>query len=122
MGIHSSDKGIEVFRCTDLYAYECRTGLLVGFLDVLDVYQIISAISTEFDIEISDEDVENEYQQITIDYQVELEYAKSALPAEEIVHSLTMRRAVELLKNNAKVTYLDKAPEVNEEETAEDAE
>ena len=73
-------------------------------------------------VDISEEDIENEYQQITVDYQVELEYAKSALPAEEIVHSLTMRRALEVLKNNAKVTYLDKAPEVAEEESAEDAE
>lgn len=72
-------------------------------------------------IEISEEDIENEYQQITVDYQVELEYAKSALPAEEITRSLTMRRALEALKNAAKVTYLDKAPEVAEE-SAEDAE
>ena len=72
-------------------------------------------------IEISEEDIENEYQQITVDYQVELEYAKSALPAEEITRSLTMRRALEDLKNAAKVTYLDKAPEVAEE-SAEDAE
>ena len=72
-------------------------------------------------IEISEEDIENEYQQITVDYQVELEYAKSALPAEEITRSLTMRRALEVLKNSAKVTYLDKAPEVAEE-SAEDAE
>ena len=70
-------------------------------------------------IEISEEDIENEYQQITVDYQVELEYAKSALPAEEITRSLTMRRALETLKNSAKVTYLDKAPEVAEESAAD---
>jgi trigger factor len=73
-------------------------------------------------IEISDEDIEKEYQQIATDYSVELDYAKSALPTEEIVRSLTMRRALEVLKNSAKVTYLDKAPEVAEEESAEDAE
>ena len=73
-------------------------------------------------IEISEEDIENEYQQITTEYNVELDYAKSALPSEEIVRSLTMRRALEVLTTNAKVTYLDKAPEAAEEETAEDAE
>ena len=73
-------------------------------------------------IEISEEDIENEYQQISTEYNVELDYAKSALPAEEIVRSLTMRRALEVLTSNAKVTYLDKAPEVAEEEAAEDAE
>ena len=71
-------------------------------------------------IEISDKDVENEYQQICADYSVEIDYAKSALPTEEIVRSLTMRRAVEAVKSAAKITYLDKAPE--EPETSEDAE
>jgi trigger factor len=71
-------------------------------------------------IEISEEDIENEYQQIGTDYNVEIDYAKSALPSEEIVHSLTMRRAVEAVKSAAKITYLDKAPE--EPETSEDAE
>ena len=71
-------------------------------------------------IEISDEDIENEYQQICVDYNVELDYAKSALPSEEIVHSLTMRRAVEAVKSAAMITYLDKAPE--EPEASEDAE
>ncbi len=71
-------------------------------------------------IEISEEDIENEYQQICADYNVEIDYAKSALPSEEIVHTLTMRRAVEAVKSAAKITYLDKAPE--EPETSEDAE
>ena len=71
-------------------------------------------------IEISDEDIKNEYQQICTDYNVEIDYAKSALPSEEIVRSLTMRRAVEAVKSAAKITYLDKAPE--EPETSEDAE
>ncbi len=70
-------------------------------------------------IEISEEDIEAEYTQICTDYNVEIDYAKSALPAEEIIRSLTMRRAVALVKDAAKVTYLDKAPEA---ETAEDAE
>ena len=69
-------------------------------------------------IEISEEDIENEYKQISTDYNVEIDYAKSALPSEEIVRSLTLRRAVEAVKSTAKVTYLDKAPE----EPAEDAE
>lgn len=62
-------------------------------------------------IEISEEDIENEYKQISTDYNVEIDYAKSALPSEEIVRSLTLRRAVEAVKSTAKVTYLDKAPE-----------
>ena len=70
-------------------------------------------------IEISEEDIEAEYKQISTDYNVELDYAKSALPAEEIVHTLTMRRAIDAVKDTAKVTYLDKAPEEPAEEAAD---
>ena len=70
-------------------------------------------------IEISEEDIESEYKQISTDYNVELDYAKSALPAEEIVHTLTMRRAIDAVKDTAKVTYLDKAPEEPAEEAAD---
>jgi trigger factor len=70
-------------------------------------------------IEISEEDIEAEYKQISVDYNVELDYAKSALPAEEIVHTLTMRRAIDAVKDTAKVTYLDKAPEEPAEEAAD---
>ena len=70
-------------------------------------------------IEISEEDIEAEYKQISTDYNVELDYAKSALPAEEIVHTLTMRRAIDAVKDTAKVTYLDKAPEESAEEAAD---
>ena len=70
-------------------------------------------------IEISEEDIEAEYKQISTDYNVELDYAKSALPAEEIVHTLTMRRAIDAVKDTAKVTYLDKASEEPAEEAAD---
>ena len=70
-------------------------------------------------IEISEEDIEAEYKQISTDYNVELDYAKSALPAEEIVHTLTMRRAIDAVKDTAKVTYLDKAPEEPAKEAAD---
>lgn len=74
-------------------------------------------------IEISEEDIENEYNKISADYNVELDYAKSALPSDEIVHSLKLRRAIEAVKASAKVTYLDKAPEEEPSEAAaEDAE
>jgi trigger factor len=67
-------------------------------------------------IEISEEDIETEYNNICADYNVELDYAKSALPAEEIVYTLTERRAIEAVKSAAKITYLDKAPEEAEPE------
>ena len=37
VGAHASDEGVEVFAGCNLDAYERRTFLLVGLLDVLDV-------------------------------------------------------------------------------------
>ena len=71
-------------------------------------------------IEVSEEDIENEYQQISTTYSVTVEEAKNALPAEEIVYTVSTRRAIDAVKSAAKVTYLDKAPE--EAEPAADAE
>ena len=71
-------------------------------------------------IEVSEEDIENEYQQISATYSVTIEEAKNALPTEEIVYTVSTRRAIDAVKSAAKVTYLDKAPE--EAESAAEAE
>ncbi len=80
----------------------------------------ISRVKTELALEkvaelesivISAEDIEEEYKTICETYGVEMDYAKSALPEEEIVHSLTMRRAVEAVKASAVITYVDHEPE-----------
>lgn len=71
-------------------------------------------------IEVSAEDIENEYQEIAKNYSVEVEYAKANLPEEEIRHSMTVRRALDLVTGAAVVTYLDKAPETEETAEAED--
>lgn len=68
-------------------------------------------------VEVTDEEIENEYVSVAQAYSVELDYAKEALPADEIKHSLIMRKTLALVKEAAKVTYLDKAPEHDEDET-----
>ena len=73
-------------------------------------------------IEISPEDIEAEYSSIATAYNVELDYAKKALPEEEIVSTLKIRRAEELVKAAADVTYLDKYPEPEEDAKPDDAE
>ena len=62
-------------------------------------------------VEVSEDEINAEYETIAKAYSVELDYAKENLPAEEIKHTLVMRKTLALVKDAAKVTYLDKAPE-----------
>lgn len=67
-------------------------------------------------IEVSAEDIESEYASIASQYNVELDYAKKALPEEEVKNTITLRKAAEFVKAEAKITYLDKEPETATEE------
>ncbi len=62
-------------------------------------------------VEVSEDEINAEYETIAKVYSVEVDYAKENLPAEEIKHTLVMRKTLALVKDAAKVTYLDKAPE-----------
>ncbi len=62
-------------------------------------------------VEVSEDEINAEYETIAKAYSVELDYAKENLPAEEIKHTLIMRKTLALVKDAAVVTYLDKAPE-----------
>ncbi len=61
-------------------------------------------------VEITDEAIDAEYNTIASAYNVDVDYAKANLPAEEIRHSLTIRAALDAVKATAKVTYLESAP------------
>ena len=62
-------------------------------------------------IEISDEAVEDEYKKVAESYNVSIDYAKENLPAEDVKETLKIRRAMDIVKESAVVTYLDKYPE-----------
>ena len=62
-------------------------------------------------VEVSEDEINEEYNTIASAYSVELDYAKESIPADDIKHTLMMRKTLELVKDAAKVTYLDKAPE-----------
>lgn len=79
----------------------------------------LEKIASLENIEVSAEDIENEYQEIAKNYSVEVDYAKENLPEDEIKHSLTVRRALDLVTASAVVTYLDKAPEADDETSAD---
>ncbi len=71
----------------------------------------LEKIAETENIEISDEEVENEYKTVAESYNVSIDYAKENLPADDVKATLKIRRAMDIVKESAVVTYLDKYPE-----------
>ncbi len=67
-------------------------------------------------IEVTEETLEKEYADIAANYTVEIDYVKSVIAAEDLKHNLMIKKAHEFVKAEAKVTYIDKAPEPPVEE------
>ncbi|MEA5041615.1 MAG: trigger factor [Oscillibacter ruminantium] len=72
----------------------------------------LAAIIKEEKIEISDEDVENEYKTMAEKYSIELENVKKYLPAEQIKDQLSTRKAIDLVTESATAT----APKAEDDE------
>ena len=62
---------------------------------------VLEAIAKKENIEVTDEDVEKEYADIAESYKIEVEQVKAAIPAETIKGDLTVRKALEFVKENA---------------------
>ena len=62
---------------------------------------VVEAIAKKENIEVTDEDVEKEYADIAESYKMEVEQVKAAIPAETIKGDLTVRKALEFVKENA---------------------
>ncbi len=76
----------------------------------------LEKIAADTGIEITDEEIDKEYQSIATGYSVEVDYAKEQLPKEEIVSNLKLRRAAEAVKEAAVIEFTDKLPEPAKEE------
>lgn len=55
-------------------------------------------------LEVSEEDLENEYNKIAEAYKMEVEKVKEFIPADELKKDVAVNKAVELIKETAKVT------------------
>ena len=62
---------------------------------------VLEAIAKKENIEVTDEDVKKEYADIAESYKIEVEQVKAAIPAETIKGDLTVRKALEFVKENA---------------------
>ena len=81
---------------------------------------LLSQIIEEEKIEISDEELEEEYKNLAAQYQMELEKVKSVLSAESLASDLKAKKAVALIADSAVPVAVAEA-EKNAEEKAEKA-
>lgn len=63
---------------------------------------VLDAVIKAENIEISDEDVENEYTEMSTLYNMDVEQIKKLLPAENIKDDLAQQKALELIKSSVK--------------------
>ncbi len=80
---------------------------------------LLSQVIEEEKLEVSDEEIDAEYQKLAEQYQMELDKVKAALPAESIRSDLLARKAVRLIADSA-VPVAPKAAE-EQAEAAEQA-
>ena len=76
-------------------------------------------------IEVSDEDIEKEYEKFASQYQMELDQIKRIIPADGLKKDMAIDKAIEFVRDNAKVTTARKpkaAKEKAEEKTEEQEE
>ena len=63
---------------------------------------VLDAVIKAENIEISDEDVEKEYTEMSTLYNMDVEQIKKLLPAENIKDDLAQQKALELIKSSVK--------------------
>ena len=63
---------------------------------------VLDAVINAENIEISDEDVEKEYTEMSTLYNMDVEQIKKLLPAENIKDDLAQQKALELIKSSVK--------------------
>lgn len=73
-------------------------------------------------IEVSDEDVEAEYKKFAEQYQMDIEQIKKIIPADGLKKDLAIDKAVDFVRDNAKVTTARKPRATKEKAAAEENE
>lgn len=62
-------------------------------------------------IEITDKELDEEYEKMAKDYNMEVEKIKAAIPAKDLKKDLSVTKAIKVVKDNAVVTEVDKKTE-----------
>ena len=82
----------------------------------------VAAIIKAEDIQVTDEDVEAEYQKLAEQYGMELEMVKKYLPADQTKDQLANQKAVAIVVESATATKPEKKKAAKKTEGAEDEE
>lgn len=69
-------------------------------------------------LEPTDEEITAEFEKLAKSYDMEVDKVKAAIPEKELVKDLVVSKAMELVKNNAVITEVDKKTEKPEEKPA----
>ena len=64
---------------------------------------ILEKIAEKEAIEVTDEDVEKEYARLAEAYKMDVEKVKNAIPAEDLAKDLGVEKAMQLVKDSAKI-------------------
>ena len=96
----------------DLKTYLQYTGMDQGAIEAtykpqaekrVKIRLVLEAIARQEAIEVSDEDVENEYKKLGETYNMEAENVKNFIAAEALAQDIKVERAMQLVRDNAKV-------------------
>ena len=69
----------------------------------VDLRLALEKIAEIENIEVSDEDVEKEYSDMAEQYKMELDKVKAAIPADAVKKDLTIEKALDLVRDAAKI-------------------
>lgn len=82
----------------------------------------LTAVADAEQMEVTDEELETELKRLAEEYKLELDQVKNIVPAADLKRDLRLKRASELVMDNAKVGEAPKAEEVQEAEAVKEAE
>ena len=96
----------------DLKTYLQYTGMDQGAIEAtykpqaekrVKIRLVLEAIARQEAIEVSDEDVENEYKKLGETYNMEAENVKTFIASEALAQDIKVERAMQLVRDNAKI-------------------
>ena len=96
----------------DLQTYMKYTGMDQGAIEAtykpqaekrVKIRLVLEAIARQEKIEVSDEDVENEYQKLADSYKAKVEEVKTYIAKDALAEDIKVEKAMQLVRDNAKV-------------------
>ena len=81
-------------------------GVVSAYSEIVPGHMNLEKIADAEKIEITEEDINGEYDRMVKDYGMELDKGKAIVPVEEIKRQLTIQKAAKVITDSAVVTQL----------------